>query len=309
MTTLGNQFRRLRDRSIRPLVAALAAALLTPAFLAAQSQFVNPSGAPPEWVNPATAKPADLDGLTIEQRLGSQVNPDLEFIDSTGKKVRLGDSFGDTPVVLALVYYECPMLCTLELNGLLKAMRALDISAGEEYRVVTVSFDPRETPEMAAEKKEEYLRQYTRAGFFDREVLAEGWQFLTGEEAAIAELAEAVGFNYVYDERTNLYRHASGIITLTPEGRVSRYQFGVEYSARDLKFNLMEASKEQIGGLADAVMLYCFHYDPTTGRYGFVVMNALRIAAAGTLLLLGGFVIIHLLRDRRRRTEESAALS
>lgn len=309
MLTLGHKLRSLCDHGRQPLLVALALALLTPAFASAQSQFVNPSGAPPEWVNPATAKPEDLDGLTIEQRLGSQVNLDLEFTDSEGRSVRLGDYFGDKPVVLALVYYECPMLCTLELNGLLKAMRALDLSAGEEYQVVTVSFDPRETPEMAAEKKEEYLRQYTRAGFFDREVLAEGWKFLTGDEAAIAELADAVGFKYVYDERTDLYRHASGIMTLTPEGRVSRYQFGVEYSARDLKFNLMEASKEEIGGLADAVMLYCFHYDPTTGKYGFVVMNALRIAAGGTLLLLGGFVILHLLRDRRRRTEESAALS
>lgn len=293
----------------RRLLAAAVAVLLLPAAAFAQSQYVNPSGPPPEWINPATVTPAELDGLRIEQKLGSQIDLDLEFTDSRGESVRLAEFFGDTPVVLSLVYYDCPMLCTLELNGLLKAMRALDLEAGKDYRVLTVSFDARETAEMAAEKKEQYMRQYVRAGFFDREAIEDGWKFVTGDEESIAKLAEAVGFQYRYDERTNLYRHASGIMTVTPDGRVSRYQFGVEYSARDLKFNLMEASQNEIGGLADAVMLYCFHYDPTTGKYGFVVMNALRIAAAGTLLLLGGFVVIHLMRDRRRRTEESAALS
>ena len=302
------RFLRHSNSRASALAAALAVASLMSSVAWGQSQFVNPSGPPPEWVNPATAKPADLDGLAIEQRLNSQVDLDLEFTDSRGEKVRLGDYFGDKPVVLALVYYDCPMLCTLELNGLLKAMRALDIEAGKDYRVLTVSFDPRETAEMAAEKKDQYMRQYVRGGFYNRAEIEDGWKFLVGDEAAVSSLAEAVGFQYRFDERTQLYRHASGIMTLTPDGRVSRYQFGVEFSARDLKFNLMEASKNEIGGLADAVMLYCFHYDPTTGKYGFVVMNALRIAASATLLLLGGFVLLHLLRDRRRRNEESVSL-
>ncbi len=297
-----------RTAAARRLSALLATLLLlsSPAF--GQSQFVNPSGAPPEWINPASTSPVELEGIVFEQRLGAQADLDLAFTDSNGKSVRLGDYFGEKPVVLALVYYDCPMLCTLELNGLLKAMRALDVEAGKDYRVVTVSFDPRETPEMAAEKKEHYMLQYTRAGFYNRAAIEQGWSFLTGDEAAIAQLTETVGFGFRFDERTKLYRHASGIVTLTPEGVVSRYQFGVEYSARDLKFNLMEASKNQVGGLADAVMLYCFHYDPTTGKYGFAVMNALRLSAGVTLLLLGGFVIIHLLRDRRRRNEEIVAL-
>ncbi|MBI1358156.1 MAG: SCO family protein [Acidobacteria bacterium] len=295
-------------RSLALRIAQAVSLLALSSALFGQSQYVNPSGAPPEWINPATVSPEQLKGVTIDQRLNSQIDLDLEFTDSEGKRVRLGDFFGDKPVVLSLVYYDCPMLCTLELNGLLKAMRALDLSAGKDYEVLTVSFDARETPELAAEKKDLYVRQYIQGGFYDRTKLEDGWKFLVGEPEAIKSLADSVGFKFQFDEARNLFRHASGIVTLTPEGRVSRYQFGVEYSARDLKFNLMEASKNEIGGLADAVMLYCFHYDPVSGKYGFVVMNALRVTAGVTLLLLGGFVILSLLRDRRRRAEESAAL-
>jgi len=193
------------------------------------------------------------------------------------------------------------MLCTLELNGLLKAMRAMDLSAGEDYDVISLSFDPREGTELAARKKDEYLKQYTHAGFYDRERLEDGWRFLTGTEENIQALAAAVGFGYRYDEEKDLYRHGSGIITLTPQGKVSRYQFGVEYSPRDLKFALMDAAEEKIGSPIDAVMLYCFHYDPVSGKYGFVVMNALRLAGAATLLLLFGFIGFSLWRDRQSK--------
>jgi len=287
-------------------IATLAAALFLPLAVAAQT-LPSPQGPREAYKDPAAKAPNDLQGVTYEQKLDSPVDLSLEFTDSSGEQVRLGDYFKDgKPVILALVYYDCPMLCTLELNGLLKAMRAIDLDAGVDYQVVTVSFDPGEGPDEATEKKDLYLRTYVQAGFYDRERLEEGWKFLTGEQEAISALADQVGFRYRYDEARDLFRHASGIVTLTPEGRTSRYQFGVEYSARDLKFALMEASDNKIGSPADAVMLYCFHYDPTTGKYGFAILNALRIGGAATLLLLFGFVGLHLWRDRRKAQQQAA---
>ena len=246
-------------------------------------------------LRPASQLPLGLEDVGFDQNLGNQVDLDLEFTDSTGKKVRLGDFFGDKPVILSFVYYECPMLCTLELNGLIKALRVITrFQPGEDFELVTVSFDSAETPKMAAEKKKGYLETYRREGAED------AWHFLVGEESQIRSLADAVGFRYSYDEETDLYRHASGIVTLTPDGRASRYQFGVEYSGRDLQFALIDASDNGIGSLADAVMLYCFHYDPISGKYGFIVMNAVRLGAALTVLLLGGFMMVNFLRDRRR---------
>jgi len=291
---------------LKPIATLTLIAALAPLYASAQSQYINParSQAPGDWRNPAGSSVEDLEGIGITQRLDAQVDLDLEFTDSSGQTVRFGDMFRDgKPVVVSFVYYDCPMLCTLELNGLLKAMRAMEKSAGDAYRVVTVSFDPRDTVEAAAEKKETYVKQYTHTGFFDREKTEEAWSFLVGSEENVRALADSVGFGYRYDEARDLYRHASGIMTLTPEGRVSRYQMGVEYSARDLKFALMEASDMKIGSPVDAVMLYCFHYDPATGKYGFVVMNALQVAGGLTLLLLGGFIGLSLLRERRRARE------
>jgi protein SCO1/2 len=267
----------------------------------AQSGFLNPTAAEPpgNWENPAGSPVRELEGVSYDQLLEAQIDHDLEFTDSTGARVRLGDLFGEVPTVLSLVYYDCPMLCTLELNGLVKAMRPMSLDAGIDYRVITVSFDPRETPAMAAGKKDVYLRNYVHAGFYDREKLEDGWKFLVGDEANIKALTDAVGFHFKFDEGSGLYRHASGIVSLTPDGRVSRYQFGVEYSARDLKLALLEASQGKIGNLADAVMLYCFHYDPSSGKYGLVIMNVLRLGAALTVALLFGFIALSLLRDRR----------
>ena len=278
---------RAKGRTASLYVVAAAALLVSPA-LWAQSDFLNPmSSTPPGgWKEPAAAGVPQLEGVTITQKLDSRVDLDLEFTDSTGERVRLGDLFADKPVVLSLVYFDCPMLCTLELNGLLKAMRAMEQSAGEDFQVITLSFDPRDTPEMAAEKKQQYLNQYLQASFYDRERIEQGWRFLVGDEDAIRAVADAVGFSYRFDEAKGMYRHASGIMTLTPDGRVSRYQFGVEYSARDLKFSLIEASDFKIGSPVDAVMLYCFHYDPSTGKYGLVIMNALRVGGGLTLLVL-----------------------
>jgi protein SCO1/2 len=299
------------QKTIHALLICAALTLIPSAF--AQSKFFNPaqSQSPGDWQNPASAGVSDLDGVGITQKLNSRIDLDLEFVDSTGEPVVLRELFRDKPVVLALVYYECPMLCTLELNGLMKAMRAMDLSAGKDYDVISVSFDPGETPELAARKKDEYMRQYTHAGFYDRERLEDGWRFLTGKEENIRKLADAVGFGYTYDEERDQYRHASAIMTLTPEGKVSRYQFGVEYSPRDLKFALMDASQEKIGSPVDAVILYCFHYDPASGKYGLVVMHALQVGGALTLVVLFGFIGLSIWRERRRHApvEHGEALS
>jgi len=246
--------------------------------------------------------PQAVQEVGIDQRLNEQAPLELEFRDETGKTVRLGDYFGRKPVLLTLVYYQCPMLCTMVLNGVVRTLRPLSFSAGEEFELVTVSISPTETPAQAAEKKAIHVRNYARAG------AAESWHFLTGEEAAIRRLTEAVGFRYTFDPETGLYAHASGMILLTPEGKVSRYFYGIEYSARDLRLALIEASKNRIGSPVDQVLLYCYQYDPTTGKYGLVIMRVIRVAGVATLLLLGGFVLVSLRRERRAPANGKAKL-
>jgi protein SCO1/2 len=208
--------------------------------------------------------------------------------------VTLAEFFGRRPVILALAYYECKTLCPLVLDGLLKSLRTISFSAGNQFSVVTVSFDPRETPAMAAARKEKLLRRYARPG------AEAGWHFLTGEEAAIRRLAGAVGFRYAYDAATNQFAHASGIIVLTPQGKVARYFSGIEYAPRDLRLSLVEASANRIGSLVDAVLLFCYRYDPETGRYGVAIMNAIRLAGLATVLSLGAFITVMMRRDRQR---------
>jgi len=236
-----------------------------------------------------------LRDIGIDQRLNEQVPLDLVFRDETGKLVRLGDYFGEKPVILSLVYYECPMLCTLVLNGLLKSLRALSFDVGKEFNVVTVSFHPGEIPTLAAAKKAEYIQHYSRAG------AAEGWHFLTGEAGSIKRLAQAVGFRYIYDAKQNQFAHASGIMVLTPQGRLSHYFYGIEYSPRDLRLSLVEASANKIGSPVDQLLLYCYHYDPTTGKYGVIIMNVIRLAGLGTVLALGAFMVVMFRRDRKRK--------
>jgi len=234
-----------------------------------------------------------LSDVGIDQRLNEAVPLDLAFRDEMGRAVRLADYFGEKPVILSLNYYDCPMLCTLILNGLLRSLRVLPFDAGKEFNVVTVSFDPRETPGMAAKKKLAYMDEYRRPG------AADGWHFLTGDEASIARLTDAVGFRYKYDPESQQWAHASAIMVLTPEGRLSRYFYGLEYSARDLRLSLVEAAANRIGSPADRVLLYCYHYDPTTGKYGIVIMNILRLAGLGTVLALGAFVTLMIYRERK----------
>jgi protein SCO1 len=240
-----------------------------------------------------TTKPPVLANVGIDQHLNEQVPLDLMFRDETGQPVRLGQYFGNKPVILALVYYECPMLCTLTLNGLASAMKALTFNVGDQFNVVTVSFNPQETPALAAAKKKTYLKRYGRPG------ADKGWHFLTGDEASIRRLAKAVGFRYQYLPEKKQYAHAAGITLLTPQGRIARYFFGVEFSPRDLRLGLVEASNNKIGSPVDQVLLYCYHYDPATGKYGAVAMNFVRLGGGLTVLALGGFMLVMWRRDRR----------
>jgi protein SCO1 len=240
-------------------------------------------------------RPPILRKVAIEQHLDRALPLDLSFRDEAGRTVRLGQYFGKRPVVLVLAYYDCPMLCTQVLNGLLSAMRILTFDAGREFEVVTVSFDPRDDPSDARAKKEPYVAKYGRAG------AAAGWHFLTGEPAAIASLTDAVGFRYAWDERLQQFAHASAIYVATPDGRLSRYFYGIEYAPRDLRLALVEASRGKIGTPVDQLLLYCYHYDPVAGRYGAVVMNMVRAGGVAFVLVLTAFLFLMSRRERRRR--------
>jgi len=233
----------------------------------------------------AAITPSQLRGVGIDQRLNNQVPLNLKFRDETGQTVTLGSYFGKGPVILSLVYYSCPMLCTMEENGLLNALRDVKFNIGEQYRVVTVSIDPTETPEMAMGKKAVYV------GLYGRPKAKEGWHFLVGDEPSVRALAAAVGFHYNYIPETRQYAHATGVIILTPQGKVSRYFYGILYPARDIRLALVEASNEKIGNPVDEVLLYCCQYDPSSGKYSVVISRILKIAGVVTLLSMGTLII------------------
>ena len=240
-------------------------------------------------------RPAILRNVRIEQHLDAQVPGALEFRDEAGRTVRLGDYFHDKPHILILVYFRCPKLCPMVLEGLCGSLQGLaDFDIGNQFDVITVSFDPQDTPSMAAERKEIYVSRYGRPG-------AEGgWHFLTGQQPAIAALTDAVGFRYAYDARQNQYAHAAGIMILTPEGRISRYFNNVAYLPRDLRLGLVEASNHKIGSPVDQVLLYCFHYDATKGKYTASVMNFVRVGGVLIVLALGAFGFAMWRRERRQ---------
>lgn len=250
-----------------------------------------------QWPEPAKAEealPPSLRGVGFDQRLNEQVPLDLTFTDEAGKPVTLADYFDGRPVILVLAYYRCPMLCNQVLNGLVQGMMEMPFIAGKEFRVLTVSFDPRETPELAAAKRRNYLKRYGHPE------AAEGWHFLTGKQEAITRLTQSVGFRYTYDPKSDQFAHASGILLLTPSGKISRYFYDVHYSGRDLRLGLVEASENKIGSPVDQILLYCFHYDPEEGKYGAAVMNFVRAGGALTLLSLISFVGVMFWRDRRK---------
>ena len=235
---------------------------------------------------PTNVRPPSLQNVGIEQHLDGQVPPDLAFVDDTGRAVKLGDYFGKKPLILNLVYYNCTMLCGEALAGLTGAMKMVKFDVGNQFDVLTVSFNPRETPEIAAAKKQDYLKRYGRPG------AASGWHFLTGPAESINALTKAVGFQYQYDPKLNQYAHATAIMVLTPQGRISRYFYGVDYPPKDLRMGLVEASQGKIGNAVDQVLLYCYHYDPATGKYGAIVNNILRLGAGLTILLLGALLLV-----------------
>jgi len=250
-------------------------------------------GARPASGNSSTGLPAALQDVRIEQKLDQQLPLDLVFHDETGQEVKLGQYFGHKPVVLALVYYNCPMLCTQVLNGMVTSFRVLPFQIDKEFDVVTVSFDPRETSALAAAKKKVYidhLPENMRAN------ATTGWHFLTGDAANIEKLTAAVGFHYRYDEATKQFAHASAIMLTTPQGKLSRYYYGIDYSARDLRLGLIESSQNKIGSPVDQLLLYCYHYDPATGKYGAAVMRIMRVA--GVITVLGILAMLFFLKAR-----------
>ncbi len=235
-----------------------------------------------------------LQQIGIDQKLDQQLPLDLTFRDEAGAPVQLRRFFnGQKPVVLTFAYYQCPMLCTLVLNGAVKAMRAMPLELGRDFEAVNISFNPRETPELAAAKRDLYTREYGRPG------AAGAWHFLTGDEENIRKATQAAGFRYIWDPDTQQYAHASGLMVLTPEGKFARYYYGIEYSARDLRFGLVEAASNRIGSKVDQVLLLCFHYDPMTGKYGLIITRVIQVLGTATALALFGFVLLMLRRDRR----------
>ncbi len=241
----------------------------------------------------ADEKPAILKDIGIDQRLNEQLPLDLPLRDEAGRPVLLGNYFGRRPVILALVYYNCPMLCTQVLNGLVGALNVMSLDAGTDFEVVAVSFDARETPAMAAAKKDAYLGRYKRPN------AAGGWHFLTGDAAAIERLTKAAGFRFRYDKERDQFAHASAVMVATPDGRLARYFYGIEYAPRDLRLGLVEASAGRVGTPVDQILLYCFHYDPASGKYGPVIVNIIRLAGLATLVLLG--ISLWVMSRRRAR--------
>jgi protein SCO1/2 len=286
------------SRSTSPLapavctVAALAMAVLAMPAPAAWAQRASAPARPAPEATAGTL-PEELEEVGFDQRLGERVPLDLTFREADGSEVRLSELVDDKPVILSLVYYECPMLCDLTLSGLAQSLKALEMSAGDEFDVVTVSFDPGEGPEVAAAARRRYLPRYGRTE------ASQGWHFLTGDEAEIRRLADAVGFRYAYDAESDEYAHAAGIVMLTPGGEVSRYFFGTDHPAKDLRLGLVESGDGKIGSAVDRILLYCFHYDPVLGRYSAATMNLVRAGGIATVLALALFIVVMLRRERR----------
>jgi len=279
---------------VRRAVSAVGLLLLTAYCLlpTAHAQYAQPPVGPV----PTGKSNEVLKQVNIEQKLGSQIPLDLKFRDEAGREVRLAEYFAKgKPVALTLVYYECPMLCNQVLNGAVGAFQGLQFTAGKEFEVVTVSFDPREGPELAARKKETYLNRYKREG------AAGGWHFLTGDEASVRALADAVGFHYAWDEQSQQFAHASALMVATPQGKLSHYFYGIDYAPVDLRLAFVEASAGKVGSPVDALLLYCYHYDPAAGRFA-PVMGIMRVAGVLTVLGLVAF-ILYLRRVTRRREE------
>ena len=294
-STEGSKLRSTRQRRAAIAVYFFALALLllaiTPTFAQVGRGPIMGGGI---MTPPTSQRPPGLQFVGIEQHLDADVPTNLEFKDELGNPVKLSDYFGHgRPVILNLGYYQCPMLCSELLQGLVGSMKALTFDLGKDFDVVTVSFDPRETTEMAAAKKRDIMKRYGRAN------TEQGWHFLTGKADQINALTKAVGFEYQFDPVTEQYAHAAAIVMLTPDHHISGYFYGVEFSPKDLRLGLVQASHHKIGNIGDQVLLYCYHYDPRTGKYGAVISNILKLAGLATMLILGTFMLVMFRSDRR----------
>jgi len=258
------------------IAAALAFALLPPST---QAQLQGP-------VQDIGVRPSLLKEVGIDQKLNQSIPLDLEFRDEHGKPVRLAEYFGQKPVILSMVYYNCPMLCTQVLNGLESSLKLIPMDIGKQFNVVTVSIDPTERPVLAEAKQALYT------GLYGRPDAAQGWHFLTGDEQQIRQLANALGFRYAYDPDSKQFAHASAIMLLTPEGKISRYFYGIQFASRDLRLGLVEASEGKIGTPVDQVLLFCYHYDPSTGKYGLLISRLIQTAGAVTVLAIATLILV-----------------
>ena len=272
----------------RRLIAAIGlTSVLAGGALSAQ----NPVGLA-EPGDPTSAKPGILSKIAIDQRIGHTLPLDAAFVDDHGRNVRLGDYFGRRPVVLALVYYECPMLCTQVLNGLVSSLGTLNLTVGKEFDVVAISFNPKEGPGLASQKKANYVERYGRPES------ADGWHFLTGPQESITQVTEAVGFKYELDKEIGQFAHGAAIEVITPKGTIAKYFYGIEYSPRDLRLGLVEAADERIGTVIDDFLLACYHYDPASGKYGPAVLGMVRVGAVVTILAFAMFLTVSLRREQ-----------
>jgi len=283
--------------AVTGLIAALAIVSLAQRVEHYSSPLYSPKTYDPGEFEASTGLPQTLKAVGIDQKLGSQLPLDAEFKDEDGRTVKLGSYFNNgRPVVLAFVYYECPMLCTQVLNGLTGSMKGMSLDAGEDFDVVAVSFDARENgkADLAKNKKANYIERYGRPG------TEKGWHFLTGTEESIKAVTEAAGFSYKWDERSNQFAHAAAVMVVTPEGKMSRYFYGIDYAPKDLKFGIMESSSERVGNPAEKLLLYCYHYDPETGKYGFAILRVMRLAGVATVLGMGAMLFVFWRRNKKK---------
>lgn len=278
--------------------------MLAAAAAAQKPEHYNSPLYSPRYYDPSQSvsngMPDALKKVGIEQKLGEQLPLDTVLKDENGNAVKLGSYFNQgRPVILALVYYECPMLCNEVLNGLTGSLKGMSLVAGKDFDVVAVSFDARENdkPDLAKNKKASYVERYGHPGSEN------GWHFLTGTQDSIDAVTKAAGFNYYWDDKTNQFAHAGGIMVTTPEGKMSKYFYGIDYAPKDLKFGIMESSQDKIGSLSDQLLLYCYHYDPASGKYGFAILRAMRIAGVFTVLGLGTMLFVFWRRNKVKKED------
>jgi protein SCO1/2 len=281
----------------------MTAFLAVPTLLAQKGEHYNSPLYSPRTYDPSesvtTGLPDALKTIGIEQKLGEQLPLDTVLKDENGNAVKLGDYFGHgRPVIIAFVYYECPMLCNQVLNGLTGSLKGISPEAGKDYDVVALSFDARENdkPELAKGKKASYVERYDRAG------TEQGWHFLTGTQDSIDRVTSAAGFSYKWDEKSNQFAHAAGVMIVTPSGKMSRYFYGIDYAPRDIKLGLIDSSENKVSNPTEKLLLYCYHYDPATGKYGLAILNIIRLGGVATLMGLGAMVFVFWRRNKRKET-------